>query len=110
MWSVIRMDELITKLNTTSYPFAHYGWSKAPQGDYGVVSETGGNDLTSNDTHIERGTEGTVDLFTRDDSSAPRIAVETVLNEYGCAWQLNSVQFEEDTGYIHYEWLVGIYG
>jgi len=26
------------------------------------------------------------------------------------AWQLNSVQYEQDTGYIHYEWAFEIDG
>lgn len=104
------METLLNLLNQTSYPFAHFGWSKAPDGDYGVVSESGGEDLVSDDVHLERGTEGTVDLFTRDDTSAPRNAVEAVLNAAGAAWHLNSVQFEDDTGYIHYEWKVGLYG
>lgn len=105
------MDELIRLLNErTGYQFAHYGWSRAPEGDYGVVAEDSGEDFIANDVHLERGTAGTVDLFTRDDTSAPRDAVEAVLNASGAAWSLNTIQFENDTGFIHYEWLVGIYG
>lgn len=105
------MGALLALLNeNTSYSFAQYGWSRAPEGDYGVVSEDFGEDFIANDVHLERGTAGTVDLFTRDATSAPRDAVEAVLNSAGVCWQLNSVQFEDDTGFIHYEWLVGIYG
>lgn len=105
------MGALLALLNkNTSYSFAQYGWSRAPEGDYGVVSEDSGEDFIANDIHLERGTAGTVDLFTRDATSAPRDAVEAVLNSAGVCWQLNSVQFEDDTGFIHYEWLVGIYG
>lgn len=105
------MGALLALLNkNTSYSFAQYGWSRAPEGDYGVVSEDSGEDFIANDVHLERGTAGTVDLFTRDATSAPRDAVEAVLNSAGVCWQLNSVQFEDDTGFIHYEWLVGIYG
>lgn len=105
------MGALLALLNkNTSYSFAQYGWSRAPEGDYGVVSEDSGDDFIANDVHLERGTAGTVDLFTRDATSAPRDAVEAVLNSAGVCWQLNSVQFEDDTGFIHYEWLVGIYG
>lgn len=105
------MGALLALLNeNTSYSFAQYGWSHAPEGDYGVVSEDSGEDFIANDVHLERGTAGTVDLFTRDATSAPRDAVEAVLNSAGVCWQLNSVQFEDDTGFIHYEWLVGIYG
>ena len=105
------MGALLALLNeNTSYSFAQYGWSRAPEGDYGVVSEDSGEDFIANDVHLERGTAGTVDFFTRDATSAPREAVEAVLNDAGVCWQLNSIQFEDDTGFIHYEWLVGIYG
>ena len=104
------MRRLHKALNDTGYPFEHYGWSKAPDGDYGVYAEDSGEDFVANDVHLERGTAGTVDLFTRDDTSAPRDAVEAVLNAAGASWYLNTIQFEEDTGYIHYEWVVGLYG
>ena len=104
---------LSERLAATGYPFAHYGFSTTAKellGDYGVVSENGSEDFIANDIHLERGTTGTVDLFTRDDSDAPRNAIEAVLNAAECAWTLNTVQYEDDTGYIHYEWVVGIYG
>ena len=105
------MDELLQLLNQqTDIDWAHYGWSRAPEGDYGIVAEDSGEDFIANDVHLERGTAGTVDLFTRDDTDTQRITVETVLNSAGVCWRLNSVQFESDTGLIHYEWLVGIYG
>lgn len=93
-----------------AYPFAMYGWSHAPSGDYGVLSWSGGADFEANGIHAERGTEGTVDLFTRDASSTPRDSIEEILNAECPAWSLNTIQFETDTGYIHYEWVVGLYG
>lgn len=106
------LSSLLTALNATGYSFAHYGWSRTAKEldtDHGVVSESGGEDFIANGVHLERGTTGTVDYFTRDHSDTPRSTIEAVLNEY-CVWQLNSVQIEEDTGYIHYEWMVGVYG
>ena len=54
--------------------------------------------------------QGTVDYFTRDDSGTPKTTVETALDGAGIAWYLNSVQLEEDTGYIHYEWVFEVKG
>ena len=99
------MDEMITALTATGYSFAHFGWSTAPEGDYGVYAEDGANDLIANGRHTERILQGTVDYFTRDDSGAPKTAIETALDGAGIAWYLNSVQLESDTGYIHYEWV-----
>lgn len=99
------MDELKAALDNTGLAFAHFGWSKAPAGDYGVYAEDGANDLEANNIHAERAVQGTVDYFTRDDSGAPQAAVEAALESVPCAWYLNSIQFEEETGYIHYEWV-----
>ena len=100
------LDALRDALNATGYRFAHFGWSKAPEGDWGVYAEDGANDLASDDAHAERAIEGTVDYFTRDDSGAPQIVIEAALDAVpSVAWRLNSVQFEQDTGYIHYEWV-----
>lgn len=99
------MDELATALTNTGLPFAHFGWSKAPSGDYGVYAEDGANDLIAGNKHVEKVLQGTVDYFTRDDSGTPKATIEAALDSVPVAWYLNSVQFENDTGYIHYEWV-----
>lgn len=104
------LDELIKALAGTGYQFAHYGWSNAPEGDYGEYSEESGADLEADGVHIERGTNGYINYFTRDDTGEPREKIEAALNSINIPWGLNTVQFESDTGYIHYEWSFGIYG
>ena len=99
------MSELETALTATGLKFAHFGWSKAPSGDYGVFAEDGSNDLIAGNVHTERIIEGTVDYFTRDAALACKALIEAALNGCGCAWYLNSIQFEDDTGYIHLEWV-----
>ena len=98
------MDEIITILTALGFQCAHYAWSHAPAGDYVVWAEDGANDLGADDRHAEHVTQGTLDLFTRDDSGTPKTNIESALDGR-CAWYLNSIQFEEDTGYIHYEWV-----
>lgn len=104
------MDELKTALDATELKFAHFGWSKAPKGDYGVYAEDGANDLTADDVHAERVVEGTIDYFTRDADMACKATIEGALNSCGAAWRLNSIQFESDTGYIHIEWVFQVMG
>lgn len=99
------LSDLIQALEDTKIPFKHYAWSHAPDGTYGVYAEDGSNILKTDDGTGEYALEGTVDLFTRDDSDTPRETVEAALESCGCAWYLNSVQFEDDTGYIHFEWV-----
>lgn len=49
--------------------------------------------------------EGTIDYFTRseDDENIPLIP--QALNNAGIYFELNTVQYEDDTRFIHYEWL-----
>lgn len=104
------LNALKTALNATGLKFAHFAWSKAPAGDYGVYAEEGSADLEANNAHIEKGTTGYIDYFTRDDSGTPKKTIEAALHGLGIAWRLNSVQYENDTGYIHYEWTWGYHG
>lgn len=104
------LEDLVTALEATGFDFAHHAWSKAPEGDYGTYSEQSGNDLTADSIHAERGTEGYIEYYTRDDTSTPRTTIEAALNGLGIPWYLNTVQYENDTGYIHYEWGFGVYG
>ena len=100
---------LVSSLTTAGLQVALYAWDRPPQGDYGVVSLSEGNDLIADGIHVERGTEGYLDYFTRDASEAVRNTIEAVLND-GYAWYLNSVQYENDTHYIHYEWRWSYHG
>ena len=102
------LQTLKDALAATNLPFVHYAWAKDAKellGDHGVYAEDGANNLRCDDIHAEHAVEGTVDYYTRDDSGAPQTTVETALNNGQIAWYLNSIQFEEDTGFIHYEWV-----
>lgn len=129
------MDELIQALQDTGFPFAHFGWSKAPAGDYGVYSEEGTNDLIASNRRVNRAIRMTIDFFTRlidktvtyaadgqpydtvqtglyswFDHHPAKTAIESALENCACAWYLNSIQFESDTGYVHVEWVVECIG
>ena len=99
------LDELKTALAATGYDFAHHAWSKAPTGDYGVYAEDGEQTIWADGHRRDFSLTGTVDYFTRDDSKTPRETIEAALNGIDIAWYLNSIQYESDTGYIHYEWV-----
>jgi hypothetical protein len=99
------LDGLKTALDATEYDFRFAAWSKAPEGDYGVYFADGQNALSSDeDSASEAMLEGWVDYFTRDASETPKSTIEAALRGLGIWWTLESIQFEDDTGYIHYEW------
>lgn len=108
-WQLM-LDELIAALEGTGYSFAHFAWSEAPAGDYGTYAEDSGNDLMADGQHVESGIDGYINYFTRDDTGTPKLAIEAALNSLRIPWYLNTVQYENDTGYIHYEWGFSCYG
>lgn len=104
------LSDLINALAATGYQFAHYGWSHAPTGDYGVYAEESGDDFIADCVHAEKGTVCYINYFTRDDSGTPKTTIENALNGLSIPWSLNTIQYEEETGYIHYEWECSVYG
>ena len=99
---------LVAALKLTSIPFNEYGWKSRPEGAYGVVQldfESGS--MNGDGGKIDRAYEGSVDLFypkltDRDDLIEE--VEETLAEVLGDAWELNSTQFEQDTGLFHVEW------
>ena len=71
---------------------------------YFVWQEDGENVLAADDSHAERVVTGTTDLFTKQEFDPWVDAFGEALSSHGIAWSLSSVQYEEDTGFIHYEW------
>ena len=83
----------------------HYVAAPNSTPPYMVWAEDGDNDLTANNVHAERCYTGTVDLYTKTDKDPLFSAIPEALEGIGAAWYLNSVQYEEDTSLIHYEWV-----
>ena len=98
------MDEILTELKKLG-SFAAWGWSTSPASEYGTVAIDGQNALRAGDRLGESVQEGTIDWFTRNPASTVPAGVESALDELGASWYLNSVQYESDTGLIHYEWV-----
>lgn len=72
---------------------------------YFVWQEERGDDFEANGRHAERGMSGTTDLFSKQEFDPWKDAFEAQLNASKLSWYLNSVQFEEDTGFWHWEWV-----
>lgn len=72
---------------------------------YLVWAEDGASDFIANGCHCERAWQGTIDLYTSDEDDGLINGVSEALDQARVAWYLNSVQYEEGTGVIHYEWV-----
>lgn len=69
------------------------------------AEDSPGDKVVANGRTQNQAIAGTVDLFTRTLEGEPLAeAIPAALDEV-CAWRLNSIQFEEDKGLLHYEWI-----
>lgn len=71
---------------------------------YFVWQEDGEAILFANDRADEQAITGTTDLFTKSEFDPWADALGAAFDEFGIAWSVESIQYEEDTGFYHYEW------
>lgn len=71
---------------------------------YFVWGETGQDDLEASNIHAEKAVTGYTDLYTKQEFDPWKDRLEESFDTNGIAWSLNSVQYEEETGFTHYEW------
>lgn len=72
---------------------------------YIVWAEDGQADsLWADDAMQTQVIAGTVDYFTKTEFDPKTKEIQQKLNELRVSWRLESIQYEDDTGYIHYEW------
>lgn len=71
---------------------------------YFVWQEDGANDLEADGLHTERAITGSTDLFTKQEFDPWKEQFEAAMEASGLPWSYNSFQYEEETGYYHYEW------
>ena len=72
---------------------------------YCVWMEDGENGFEADDLKADQAITGTVHYFTKTEYDGALDDIQGVLDTYGAAWYLNSVQYEDETGLIHYEWV-----
>lgn len=101
-------DELVRQLKAISdVKFEEYEWKTRPSGNFGTVQlDFEAADDHGDDSKQDRAFEGSVDLYTIGKEMMIVAAVESVL-ETVCegSWELNSEQYERETGLIHREFV-----
>ena len=105
------LNNLKDLLLTIGLPVFRY-FATGQTGPYIVWAEDGEGDTVHADGRkVERAITGTIDYFTKTEDDPVVQQIEDALDtDDSLAWQLNSVQYEQDTGYIHYEWVFEIDG
>lgn len=99
------LNSLMNKLLELGLPVFHF--EAANKSDkYIVWAEDGQGNSGYADNHMTTQIlQGTIDYFTKDDFDPAFDLIQQKLNNMDIAWRLGSIQREEDTGYIHYEWI-----
>jgi len=99
------LTDVKTALLTVTAKVYHYTPPQTVTGSYIVWAEENQSDSVWADGEMqEQSIQGTVDYFTKTEFDPNVQKIQDALNT-GFSWRLNSIQYEDDTGYIHYEWL-----
>lgn len=76
---------------------------------YCVWAEDAENSSVEGDDYkLEQAIQGTIDLFTKTEYDPYADAIQDTLKAQKISFYLNSVQYEDETGFIHYEWVWAI--
>lgn len=78
-------------------------------GNYIVWAEDGQADSVWADGGMkEQAITGTIDYYSKEEYDPNFSAIQAALDGIGISYRLNSIQYETDTKYIHYEWVFEI--
>ena len=101
-------DELLAALKEIEgLKVAEYEWQTRPNGNYCTVQiDFEAADSLGDDMKQDRAFEGSIDLYTKGKQMMIVAAVESALAEVcESSWELNSEQYEHETGLIHREFV-----
>lgn len=103
MFSKIKQIEELM-LTVTDSVF-HYEAMNKPDWYIVYAEDSEGSSVEGDDRKINQSIQGTIDYFTKKDWDENVNKIQEVLKNARISFYLNSVQFEEETGYQHYEWV-----
>lgn len=99
------LERIERALLTVTDNVGHYEAMKKDD-QYIVWAEDGsGNSLHGDNYMVHQVIQGTVDYYTRSEADENVEKIQTALKRERISFRLNSVQYEDETKYIHYEWV-----
>ncbi len=101
----MRLVDLRDLLLTIGPPVFHY-FADGQTGSYILWAEE--REANSHDADNQKeiqALQGTIDYFTKTEFDPVINQIQDKLDAVDITWRLNSVQHEQDTKYIHYEWV-----
>ena len=98
------LERLKSALEALTDRCYHYVAAPNTTPPYITWMEDGDNDLMAGNVHAEQCYTGSAHLFTKTEGDSLFEQIPAALEGIGASWYLNAVQYEDDTGLIHYEW------
>ena len=99
-------EQLVAALTALQLPVTQYAWDVRPDTDNIVISLSNiDSTLQGDDQTVEQAPQGYIDYFSPSNTLDNMHAIQNVLNTFeGLAWYLNSVDYEENTRLMHWQW------
>lgn len=98
------IGKMLAKISDYSY---HY-WRSTPKGVKAYIvwaEDDEAESFNADNLKQKQGIHGTIDYFTKTEFDSTVDSIQNGLNVLeNVSWRLNSVQYEEDTTFIHHEW------
>lgn len=69
------------------------------------AEDSEGSSVEGDDQKANQSIQGTIDYYTKEDMDQKVDEIQKALVDACISFYLNSTQYEEETGYIHYEWV-----
>lgn len=98
------MEKLRKALSAVAENCYHFYPSSLTKNPYVIWKEDGRNDLEAGNVHAEKAWTGVVDLYTETENDPLVSDIEGAFESIGCAYNLVTVDYEEESGKIHYSW------
>lgn len=100
------LEKVKQALLTVTNKVYHYTAPQAVAGAYIVWAEDGqGDSAWADGVMTAQAIEGAIDYYTPTEYDGAVTDIQGALGAAGISWRLNSVQHEDETGLIHYEWI-----
>ena len=99
-------DLLLEIRDEYGIPVYHYFKANKKADKYIVWAEDSeGSSSYTDDRKENQSIQGTIDYFTKTEYDPIVQVIQDKLNSADISWRLNAILYEQDTGYIHHEWL-----
>lgn len=99
------LEKVKNALNTVPAEVFHYFAAKKPNRYIVWAEDDESTSLKGDNKKLVQVIRGTIDYFTKIEGDEAVEQIQRALDMAEIPYSLNSVQQEEETGFIHYEWL-----